>query len=176
MRLDERRQLWIERERSWALWIHGAAARPSIVRLMAGVSWLSDGMLWYAIIAVLPWWGGPNGLACALRMLGVGVLNLIIYKVVKRHFARPRPYKTCPGIRACVRSLDEYSFPSGHAMHATAFSVLLSAYYPPLAIALWSFTLLVALSRLVLGLHYPSDVAIGVAIGLVTAELAQSLF
>ena len=176
MRPEERRQLWIERERSWALWIHGAAARPSIVRLMAAVSRLSDGLMWYAIIVLLPWLGGPNGFACALRMVGVGVLNLIIYKVVKRHFARARPYKTCPGIRACVRSLDEYSFPSGHAMHATAFGVMLSAYYPPFALALWSFTLLVALSRVVLGLHYPSDVAFGVAIGLITADLAQSLF
>jgi len=85
--------------------------------------------------------------------------------------ARPRPYVDCPGIRACARSLDEYSFPSGHVMHAVAFSVLLGAAYPEFAPAAWLFTLLVALSRVVLGLHYPSDVAFGAAIGLIDAEL-----
>ena len=76
---------------------------------------------------------------------------------------------------ACARSLDEYSFPSGHAMHAVAYSVLLGVYYPEFTPLLWGFTALVALSRVVLGLHYPSDVVIGAAIGLLTAESALSL-
>ena len=127
-------------------------------------------MIWYAAILLLPWFGGPHGSACALRMLGLGVLNLIIYTILKRHFARPRPYVDCPDIRACARSLDEYSFPSGHAMHAVAFSSLLVAYYPVLAWVLWPFAAIVALSRVVLGLHYPSDVAVGAVLGWLTAK------
>ena len=171
--LETQRRLWVERERGWARWLNGAAARPSVVMLLLVVSWLGDGPLWYALIAALPRLGGAPGAPCALRMLLTGALNLGVYKLVKQRVARPRPYVGCPGIRACARSLDEYSFPSGHVMHAVAFSVLLGAAYPEFAPAAWLFTLLVALSRVVLGLHYPSDVAFGAAIGLIDAELVS---
>ncbi|HKX43381.1 MAG TPA: phosphatase PAP2 family protein [Burkholderiaceae bacterium] len=162
---------WVARDRSWSQRLHRrATARPLLLRAAVGVSHLSDGMIWYAAILLLPWFGGPHGSACALRMLGLGVLNLIIYTILKRHFARPRPYVDCPDIRACARSLDEYSFPSGHAMHAVAFSSLLVAYYPVLAWVLWPFAAIVALSRVVLGLHYPSDVAVGAVLGWLTAK------
>jgi undecaprenyl-diphosphatase len=166
----ERRAVWIARERSVALWLHGAAAWPGIVTVLMTVSWLGDGKVWYALIATLPWWGGSDGFTCALYMVALGAVNLVFYKALKQRCARPRPYVSCPGIRACARSLDEYSFPSGHTMHAVAFSLVLSQYHPALALPLWTFTALVSLSRVVLGLHYPSDVAIGAAIGWITAK------
>jgi undecaprenyl-diphosphatase len=169
MLLEERRRLWVARERTVALWLHRAASRPAIQHALLTVSWFGDGKLWYAVIATLPWWGGATGIKCALYMVGLGAVNLIFYKALKQRIARPRPYVSCPGIRACCRSLDEFSFPSGHTMHAVSFSMLLVHYHPALALPLWSFTVLVALSRVVLGLHYPSDVAMGAAIGALTA-------
>ena len=61
--------------------------------------------------------------------------------------------------------LDLYSFPSGHTMHAVGFTAVLLAYYPTIGILIAPFALLVASSRLVLGLHYPSDVIVGALIG-----------
>lgn len=167
---------WAARDLSWSRWLHRAAAWPWIVFTLAAVSRLSDGVLWYALILLLPWVGGASGTACALRMLGLGLLNLVIYTTLKRYFARPRPYRACESIRPCAQSLDEYSFPSGHALHAVSFSLLLVLYYPHMAWPLGIFTTLVALSRVVLGLHYPSDVIIGGAIGFATAQLVQLLF
>ncbi|HEV8313669.1 MAG TPA: phosphatase PAP2 family protein [Burkholderiaceae bacterium] len=161
---------WLAQERALALWLHGASSVPAIVLLLMAVSWLGDGWLWYGIVLGLPLGGGASGWRCALHIVLLGAVNLQIYWLLKRRIARPRPFVSCPGIRACARSLDEFSFPSGHAMHAVAFSLVLAAYYPSLAVLLWSFTALVALSRVVLGLHYPSDVVIGAAIGLFTAE------
>jgi undecaprenyl-diphosphatase len=146
------------------------------VTTLVAVSWLSDGILWYTLMLLLPWWGGLNGTACGLRMAGLGLLNLVIYKALKRVCARPRPYVACREIRARARSLDEYSFPSGHTLHAVSFGLLLSLYYPVLSWPLAGFALLVAMSRVVLGLHYPSDVAIGAAIGVGTAKLVLLLF
>jgi undecaprenyl-diphosphatase len=170
------RRRWIERDRLASRLLHRAARRPFIVALLAGVSWLSDGPLWYALIIALPWAGGADGTACALRMVGLGALNLVVYKIMKQHFARPRPFMACADIRACARSLDEYSFPSGHALYAVAFGVLLCTYYPVLAVLVWPFVALIALSRVVLGLHYPSDVIAGAALGWLTAGSVLLLF
>ena len=75
-------------------------------------------------------------------MIGVGVVNLILYKIIKRWIARPRPYRVCQDFRACARSLDEFSFPSGHTLHSVAFSLILTVYYPVFAIFVWPLTLL----------------------------------
>ena len=98
-----------------------------------------------------------------------------LYKIIKRWIARPRPYRTCPGIRACGRSLDEFSFPSGHTLHSVAFSLILTVYYPMFALFVWPLTILIAVSRIVLGLHYPSDVIVGAAIGAITAAVSFNL-
>jgi len=171
----DRQLLWIERERSFARWMHGASARPWVVPSLNVVSRLGDGWMWYAVILALPWLDHVNGTTCAIRMFAVGIFNLLIYLIIKRCIARPRPYRTCPGIRACARSLDEYSFPSGHTLHSVSFGLILVAYYPALAYVVWPFVALVGVSRVVLGLHYPSDVLVGAAVGAATALISFNL-
>jgi undecaprenyl-diphosphatase len=166
---------WAARDRSCSEWLHRGAAFPAIVLLLNGVSRLSDGIVWYVTVLVLPW-VTPAGTACALRMVLLGLVNLAMYKVFKRHFARPRPFVACPGISKRARSLDEYSFPSGHVLHTMAFGIVLCAYFPGLSWVLWPFGVLVALSRVVLGLHYPSDVVVGAVLGWFTATSVLMLF
>lgn len=166
---------WADRDRRWAHAVHRIASWPLVVLSFVLASRLSDGALWYAIIAALPLIAGPTGTACALQMLGAGLLNHAVYRCVKRRVCRPRPFQSCPGIRACTRPLDEFSFPSGHTMHATAFAIVLGYHFPQ---AVWwaaPFALLVAASRMVLGLHYPSDVAVGAAIGISAAVLVLAV-
>jgi undecaprenyl-diphosphatase len=171
----EQQLLWIARERSLVLWMHRAAARSWVVRVLDTVSRVGDGWLWYAIIVCLPWTGGPIGTSTSVRMIGVGFVDLVVYRIIKRWIARPRPFRTCPGIRECARSLDEFSFPSGHTLHSVAFSLILTVYYPMFALFVWPFTALVAVSRVVLGLHYPSDVVVGALIGAITAAISFNL-
>ena len=70
-----------------------------------------------------------------------------------------------PASVAPVAPLDEFSFPSGHTLHAVAFTIVAIAHYPVLAWLLVPFAASVAASRVVLGLHYPSDVLAATAIG-----------
>jgi undecaprenyl-diphosphatase len=108
-------------------------------------------------------------------MVAVGAIGLAIYKWLKKRTSRPRPYQVRATIRRGADPLDQFSFPSGHTLHAMAFALLMSAYHPPLAWLVWPFTLLVAASRVVLGLHYPTDVLAGAAIGAALAFAARLL-
>jgi undecaprenyl-diphosphatase len=163
-------------DRAVALWMHTTATWSPLVRALRGVSYLSDGWLWLAVAVALPWISPRAGLPCVVRMAGVGAVNLLLYLVIKRWVARPRPYFSCPGIRACAPSLDEFSFPSGHVLHAVAFSVLIGTYFPGMVYILWPFVLLVAASRVVLGLDFVSDVVVGALLGAVVAKLSFGVY
>jgi len=171
----ERQSMWIERERSFALWMHSATTRPWVVSCLKVVSRLSDGWVWGIVLLAMPWLDHTSGTSVSIRMAGVAIVNLVIYAIVKHIIARPRPYRSCPGIRACTPSLDEFSFPSGHTLHAFAYAVILSSYYPALNYVLWPFAVVVGVSRIVLGLHYPSDVIVGAAVGALTAVVSFNL-
>jgi len=162
---------WADRDRRWAHAVHRIASWPLVMLSLVLASRLGDGPLWYAVMAILPLVGGPTGTACALQMFGVGLLNLAIYRYVKRRVCRLRPFQDCPGIRCCTNPLDDYSFPSGHTLHAVSFAIVLGYHFPWAVWLVGPFALLVAASRMVLGLHYPSDVAVGAAIGVASAVL-----
>ena len=83
---------------------------------------------------------------------------------------RQRPYILHGGITLGTAPLDTYSFPSGHTLHAVAFTMVALAYCPQLAWLLIPLTGLVAASRVILGLHYPSDVFAGAVIGALLAR------
>ncbi len=138
------------------------------------ISRLGDGVFWYVLMAALVLVDGFDGLRASIHMAATGVAALLLYKGLKRWTRRPRPYKADLRIRAWMAPLDEFSFPSGHTLHAVSFTVVALAYYPWLAPLLVLFTLGVAASRVVLGLHYPSDVlaATGIAAVLASASLA----
>jgi undecaprenyl-diphosphatase len=107
-----------------------------------------------------------------LHMVAVGLVGLMIYKWLKKKTLRPRPCDLHPAILRGTAPLDEFSFPSGHTLHAVGFAMVALAYFPWLAPIVVPFALLVALSRVILGLHYPTDVLAGAAIGYALAALS----
>ncbi len=153
-------------ERRLCLLANAASRRRILCGVFRGASRLGDGVFWYALMASMPLWlGVTEGLRAALHMLAVGAVGLALYKVLKRTLVRERPFVGLVGIECAMPPLDRYSFPSGHTLHAVAFSTLGVAFVPALAAVLVPFAMLVAASRVVLGLHYPSDVLVGAALG-----------
>lgn len=140
-------------------------ARRLVGMFFATVSRLGDGIFWYALMAVLAVLGGHRGWIAAVHMAATGLAALLLYRLLKRCTRRPRPFRACPGVIAHVPPLDEFSFPSGHTLQAVSFSIVAVAWYPSLAPLLLGFSSLVAASRVILGLHYPSDVLAAMLIG-----------
>ena len=139
------------------------------------VSWLGDGPFWFALALFLPVAAGGGALETVARMAAVGIVAGLVAKALKHKTARARPFLAHPEIPAGARPLDAGSFPSGHTLHAVAFTVVAVADLPGLALVLVPFTLAVAASRVVLGLHYPSDVAAGAVVGAILSVVALAL-
>lgn len=159
-------------EHGWCLRANGLCARRGVRGFFGAVSRLGDGAFWYGLMALLVLADGRDGLAASLHLAATGAIALLVYKLLKRWTRRPRPFASDVRIRAWVAPLDEFSFPSGHTLHAVAFSLVALAHYPALAWLLIPFSASVAVSRVVLGLHYPSDVLAATAIGCALAGLS----
>ena len=136
------------------------------------VSRLGDGIFWYALMAVLLLRYQHEALPAVLHMLAAALAGTAIYKFIKARTLRPRPFNVHPSIVCAGKTLDQFSFPSGHTMHAVSFSLIAIYYFPALVWLVMPFAALVALSRPVLGLHYPTDVLAGIALGALIAAVS----
>ena len=139
------------------------------------ISRLGDGLFWYATMLAILVVNGGNGLMPVVHMLAVGFFGTILYKWLKGKTLRPRPYEVHQDIWLTGRPLDRFSFPSGHTLHAVAFSSIAVFYYPSLYFVVVPFAVMVGFSRVVLGLHYPSDVIMGALIGFSISSLSLVL-
>jgi len=139
------------------------------------ISRLGDGFVWYCMMLILPVIYAEQGAYITLHMLGAALPSLLIYKYLKKKTLRPRPCAINPAVQQKTHTLDQFSFPSGHTLHAVCFSVVVCGHLPMMLWVLVPFSLLVALSRPILGLHYPSDVLAGAAIGAIISSISWSV-
>jgi undecaprenyl-diphosphatase len=165
----------LPRELRWCLSLNRFGARPPVLRVFGFASRLGDGPAWYALIALLPAFFGASAAAASLHLGLTALANIVLYRTLKGWTRRPRPYRRHGAIKAHIAPLDEFSFPSGHTLHAVTMTMLATWYFPVLAVVLVPFALAVAASRVLLGLHYPSDVLAAAAIGGVVAWISLEL-
>jgi undecaprenyl-diphosphatase len=124
-----------------------------------------DGWLWYAMGLVILALGGKTRFE-ALGAAGLSsALSVILFSRLKRLTGRRRPCQIAPHCWATLLPPDQFSFPSGHTMTAFAVAIPLSLFYPTLSIGLLFCALSIATSRIVLGMHFLSDVVAGALIG-----------
>lgn len=107
----------------------------------------------------------------------VGIADAIAYRLIKVAIDRPRPFEN-PEIAGWLRHIGEAhgpSFPSNHATNCFAAAVILAWYFPEWVRLIYAFALLVAYSRIALGVHYPSDVLAGIILGYTVGTVVKML-
>lgn len=124
-----------------------------------------DGWLWYAMGLVILVAGGDRRFAAVGAALLASGLGVALFRRLKKWTGRKRPCAIEPHCWATLLPPDQFSFPSGHTITAFAVAVSLSLFYPDLATGLLFCAVSIAASRVLLGMHFLSDVLAGAAIG-----------
>lgn len=124
-----------------------------------------DGWLWYALALTVWLFGGEQGPRAVLACVLPAALGIVCFLALKRATGRMRP---CQIDRHCWSTLlppDQFSFPSGHTITALAITVPLGCFYPEMQAGLGFIALSIASSRILLGMHFLSDVVAGALLG-----------
>jgi undecaprenyl-diphosphatase len=134
-----------------------------------------DGWLWYTLGAVLLAFGGEQRFA-AVGAAGIAVaIGILLFSFLKKKIGRRRPCAIEPHCWSTLLPPDQFSFPSGHTITAFAVAVSLSMFYPGLSVGLLFCASSVAISRIMLGMHFLTDVLAGALLGSALAYLSYHL-
>jgi len=147
--------------------------------LMILMTRLGDGWLWYSLGLILVLYGGENRFRAIGAAATAAVIGIFLFRALKRTSRRKRPCEIEPHCWSSILPPDKYSFPSGHSITAFAIALSVGLFYPELQMPLLAVALLIASSRIILGMHFLSDVlagsAIGVALGAVSFHFFASI-
>jgi len=137
---------------------------------------MGDGWLWYGLGAILLAVGGSRAYEAVGAAGCAAIFGIFVFKLLKRLSHRPRPCQFEPHCWARVLPPDKFSFPSGHTMTAFSIALVVSYFYPALQWPLYFLALSIGLSRVVLGMHFLSDVLAGAVLGLALGVAAIVTF
>ncbi|MCK9607611.1 MAG: phosphatase PAP2 family protein [Methylomonas sp.] len=148
--------------------LNNSSIHASLVRFCRLLSWSGDGILYIVLAGCLYWQQGTANLLLQAMLLGFA-LERSVYFVLKNAFKRNRPQQAILNFRSVITPSDQFSFPSGHTSAAFLVATLVSYFFPGLAIALYAWAVLLGFSRIVLGVHFPTDTLMGVVLGVGSA-------
>ncbi|MGD9677256.1 MAG: phosphatase PAP2 family protein [Vulcanibacillus sp.] len=103
-------------------------------------------------------------------------ISHILAQIIKKNYGRPRPYLSITDARTISKPLIDYSFPSGHTTSGFAIATTFALHSNVLALIFLPIAILIGLSRIYLGLHYPTDCIFGALLGTVTSMIVFNIF
>lgn len=144
-------------------------------RLSKAVSHTGDGHL-YAVFGLLAWWlDGDIGRWLLLVGIMAFAIELPIYWLAKNLFKRRRPEEFSELVTSFITPSERYSLPSGHTAAAFLMATLLNVFYPELGVFAFIWASLIGAARIMLGVHFLTDVVLGSLLGIASAQLALSI-
>lgn len=144
-----------------------ALAMRALTRAGDTPGWIVHGCVLYALL--------PGGPAIVPGLAVAAILATATSQSVKRIFRRARPDVAITGFAARAANPDQFSFPSGHSTVAFAIATAATGADPRLGAVEIALATLIAISRIVLGAHYPVDVIAGIALGFACGLVALAV-
>jgi undecaprenyl-diphosphatase len=127
------------------------------------------GAIWLALAMLLAVVGEIRFQDFLRLALAIALVHMVVDVALKPWIDRPRPPLTIQRLNVSVDVPESRSFPSGHAANATAAALILTRVWRPMRALVWSAAVLVAVTRVYLGIHYPLDALVGSLAGLACA-------
>ncbi len=151
--------------------LNSSGIHSNLVRICRWVSRTGDGVLYVLLAACLYL---THGLADPLlqTMLLAFTLERPMYFGMKNGFKRNRPQQAIKDFRSVITPSDQFSFPSGHTSAAFMVATSVGYFYPVSIAVLFPWALSVAFSRIVLGVHFPTDTMMGMLMGIGIASFS----
>ena len=148
------------------------SASGTLTRLARGISFSGDGYLYLLTPVFLLVFDFSQILEFVQIAIGAFAAERLIYALMKNGLKRRRPANMVSNYQSIIEAGDEFSFPSGHTSAAFLMVTLLVLFYGPIFAIFYLWAGSVALSRLVLGVHFPTDVLVGSLLGSSIAYLS----
>jgi len=144
--------------------------------LMIVATRLGDGWLWYALGLILVFFGGERRFAALGAGVSAATVGILLFRTLKKMSHRKRPCEIEPHCWSSILPPDKFSFPSGHSITAFGIALSIGLFYPDLQGCLLAAAFLIASSRIILGMHFLSDVLAGSTIGILLGFTCYHLF
>lgn len=149
------------------LWCADVLNYQALIKFARMITRTGDGYLQiilpFTILAIV---GREQVSEYIVAVITAFVIERICYLVLKKGLKRRRPPQVFPFFQASINAPDEFSFPSGHTSAAFLLAILTMFYFPVLALPLLVWAVMVGMSRVILGVHFPADVFAGMSLGL----------
>ncbi len=157
-------------------WFMNRKHFESCVRVSRWVSKTGDGFLYPLVAAYLYYADVSLGRPFLICALAAFLIERPLYLIVKNGLKRGRPQQALPDFRSFIVPSDRFSFPSGHTSAAFLMASLVGYFFPALIIPLYAWASAVGMSRIFLGVHFPTDVLVGSTIGTTIALVSLRMF
>jgi undecaprenyl-diphosphatase len=157
-------------------WVMARKHRAWFTHIGRWISRTGDGPLYALFATYLYWTGLPADRLFLIAALAAFLVERPLYFVLKRGFKRNRPEDALFGFRSFIIPSDKFSFPSGHTSAAFLMATLLAYFHPALVLPAYLWATSVGMSRIFLGVHFPTDILVGTAMGMSVALISLRVF
>ena len=140
------------------------------------ISRLGDGIYYLLFALVLIWLEVLNSVDFLLCSLLGFCFELPSYLILKHGIKRPRPHDVSTEFSSYLVPSDKFSFPSGHTAAAFVMATMVASFYPSYTALAYTVATLIGTSRVLLGVHFPTDIFAGVLLGLGSAYTSISIY
>ena len=157
-------------------WCFGRKHVEQIARVSCWISRLGDGVYYLIFALVLIWFDVLNSKDFLLCSLLGFCFELPSYLLLKHGIKRQRPHDIITEFAAYLVPSDKFSFPSGHTAAAFVMATMVSFFFPSYMVLAYVVATLIGISRVLLGVHFPTDILAGMILGLSSANAALTLY